>query len=106
MRIRLGHSGLHFRHRDHGQKTDKEQKKRSENPECADVCPDIHPSRVKHSPGRGKKIAMQSADDNDEALEPHAGVHAHADKINDKNVPPAPPRSEEHTSELQSRELI
>src|SRR5438552_11814328 len=61
---------------------------------------------------------MQSAHDNDEALEPHAGVHAHADEINNENILPTPAepeqlrrehiakqhahRSEEHTSELQS----
>src|SRR5437899_3812340 len=125
MRVCLRHSGLYFRHRDHGQKTNKKQKERSENPERADVCPDVHPGRDKQAPRGGKKVAMQATDDDDEALEPHAGVHAHANEINDKNISPAPPepkelrreaiaekhphppRSEEHTSELQSlRHLV
>ena len=33
---------------------------------------------------------MQAADDDDEALEPHAGVHAHADEVNDEDISPAP----------------
>ena len=38
---------------------------------------------------------MQSADDDDETLEPHAGVHAHADEVNDEDVVPAPLEPEE-----------
>src|SRR6266404_3783652 len=38
---------------------------------------------------------MQSAHDDDEALEPHSGVHAHANEIDDENISPAPPEPEE-----------
>ena len=38
---------------------------------------------------------MQSADDDDEAFEPHAGVHAHADEVDDKNIPSAPSAPEQ-----------
>src|SRR5450759_2198822 len=92
--VRFRQNDLYFRHRDHRQKTNEKQEERSENPERADERPDIHPSRIKHSPGRGQEIAMQSADDNDETLEPHAGVHAHANEINDEDISPAPTEPE------------
>src|SRR6266566_7041010 len=95
MRVRFRHGSLHLRHRDHWQKTDEEQKERSKNPERANVCPDIHPGWNKQAPGRRKKITMQSTDDNDEALEPHAGVYAHADEIDDIDIPAAPPEPKE-----------
>src|SRR5207237_9542507 len=38
---------------------------------------------------------MQSADDDDETLEPHSGVHAHRDKIDDQDIAPAPADPEE-----------
>src|SRR6266581_3596137 len=95
MHVSLRHGGLHFRHRDHRQKTDEQQKERSENPERPDVGPDINPSRVKHSPRGGNKVAVQSADDDDESLEPHAGVHAHANEINYENISSAPSEPEE-----------
>src|SRR3954469_23315686 len=37
---------------------------------------------------------MQSADDDDETLEPHARVHAIAHEIDDENVAPAPTEPE------------
>ena len=90
MRVCLRHGGLDFRHRDHGEKTDKEQEQRSENPERADVGPDVHPRRMKHSPRRWQEIADQTTSDDDEALEPHAGVNAHRDEENDQHVATAP----------------
>src|SRR5436305_3425975 len=90
MRVRLGCSGLHLRHRDHGEKPNEEQKQRSENSDRADVRPDIDPSRVINSPRRWQKIAHQTACDNDKALEPHTGVDAHADEENHQHVMPAP----------------
>src|SRR6266702_6210213 len=47
---------------------------------------------------------MQSADDDDEALEPHAGVHAHANEINDKDVAAAPPEPKELRREHVAKE--
>src|ERR1700747_3290072 len=38
---------------------------------------------------------MQSADDDDETLEPHPGVDAHADEIDDEDIAPAPAEPEE-----------
>src|SRR5260370_17117745 len=38
---------------------------------------------------------MQSANDNDEPLEPHAGVHAHADEVDDEDIPAGPAEPEE-----------
>src|SRR3954453_8330441 len=38
---------------------------------------------------------MQTADDDDETLEPHAGVDAHADEVDDVDVSPAPAEPEE-----------
>src|SRR5438067_9943968 len=38
---------------------------------------------------------MQSTDDDDETLEPHPGVHAHANEIDDEDVAPAPAEPEE-----------
>src|SRR5437773_12431790 len=37
---------------------------------------------------------MESTDDDDETLEPHAGVDAHANKVDDENVSPAPAEPE------------
>src|SRR5207237_10574720 len=92
MRVRLRHSGLYFRHRDHGQKTNEEQKERSENPERADVCPNVHPGRDKQAPGGGEKVAMQSTGDDDEALEPNASDHANAEEINEIEIPDDAPK--------------
>src|SRR4029434_3877969 len=50
---------------------------------------------MEQPPGRRKKIAVQTADDDDETFEPHAGVHAHADEVNDIDVVPAPLEPEE-----------
>src|SRR5438045_9159076 len=38
---------------------------------------------------------MQSANDDDEAFEPHSGVYTHADEIHDVNSAPAPAEPEE-----------
>src|SRR5436309_1512291 len=38
---------------------------------------------------------MQSADDDDETLEPHPGVYAHANEVDDEDVAPAPAEPEE-----------
>src|SRR5947207_15208079 len=38
---------------------------------------------------------MQSAHDDNETLEPHSGVHTHADEIDDENIAPAPAEPEE-----------
>src|SRR4029434_6169348 len=50
---------------------------------------------MEQPPGRRKKIAVQAADDDDETLEPHAGVDAHADEVNDKDVVATPLEPEE-----------
>src|SRR4029450_1447385 len=50
LRIRLGCGRLHFRHRDHGEKTNEEQEQRSENSNRADVRPDVDPSGMINSP--------------------------------------------------------
>src|SRR5882724_5036415 len=95
MRIRFWQRDLHFRHGNHRQEANEKQEKRSENPERTGERPDIHPSRIKHSPGRGQEIAMQSADDDDETLEPHAGVHTHADEVNHIDIPSTPAKPEQ-----------
>src|SRR5262249_44918431 len=68
---------------------------RSENSKRANERPDIDPGWNKQSPRGRKKIAMQTADDDNEALEPHSGVDAHANKIDDQNVATAPAEPEE-----------
>ncbi len=104
MWVCLRHGSLHFRHRNHRQEADEDQKERSENSERANVCPDVHPSRNKQTPRRGEKVAVQSANNDDESLEPHAGVHAHADKINDIDIPAAPPEPKELRREHVAKE--
>ena len=95
MRIRFRQNDLNFGHRDHGQEANEQKEERKENSVRPDECPDIHPRRVKHAPGRREKITMQAADDDDETLEPHAGVDAHADEENDEDVVAAPLEPEE-----------
>src|ERR1051326_2758252 len=95
MRVSFRQHDLHFRHRDHGREADKKEKERSENSQGADESPDIDPGGNEKTPGRGEKIPVQAADDNDEALEPHAGVDAHADEVNDKDIVPAPSEPKE-----------
>src|SRR5262249_11554007 len=51
--ISLGYRRLYLGHRDHWQETDENQEQRSENPERADVGPDVYPGRMVDSPGRG-----------------------------------------------------
>src|SRR5438552_1306024 len=50
---------------------------------------------MKHPPRRWEEIAYQTAGNNDEPLEPHASVHAHRDKENDKNISAAPAEPKE-----------
>ena len=50
---------------------------------------------VKNAPRGREEIAVQAADDDDETLEPHAGVDAHADEVDDEDVVPAPLEPEE-----------
>src|SRR6476661_4434803 len=95
MRVRLWHSSFYFGHCDHRQEPNEKQKQRSEDSYRANVRPDIHPCRMIDSPGRREEIAYQTAGNNDEPLEPHAGVHAHRDKENDKNVSAAPAEPKE-----------
>src|SRR5262245_14060910 len=90
VRISLGKHDLHFRHGNHRQVANEKQKERSKNSQRADKRPDINPRRKKQSPGRGQKITVQTAHDNDEALEPHPGVDAHANEVNDENVATTP----------------
>src|SRR6266404_1400453 len=90
MRVSFRQNDLHFRHRDHGREADEKEKERSENSEGANEGPDVDPGGMKEAPRGGEKITVQAADDNDEALEPHTGVDAHADEVNDKDVAPAP----------------
>src|SRR3954464_14398512 len=90
MRIGFRQDNLDLAHRDHGEEPDEEQKERSKDPEGSDKRPNIHPSGGEKSPRRRKKVAVQAADNDDETLEPHAGVDAHADKINDVNITAAP----------------
>src|ERR1700730_19151218 len=68
MRISFGQDKIHFRHRDHRQITNEEKKQRSENAERADKRPDVDPRRNKQSPRGRQKVAVQSADDDDETL--------------------------------------
>src|SRR5712691_3517011 len=95
MRVRFWQCDLHFRHCDHRQEPDEKQKQRSENSERADEGPDVDPGWNKNAPRGGNEITMQSADDDDETLEPHAGVHAHANEVNDQNISPAPAEPEQ-----------
>src|SRR3954451_6377562 len=88
MWVRLRQNNFYFRHRDHRQVADEEKEERQENAEGADERPDIDPGRVKHSPGGREEIAVEATDDDDETLEPHAGVDAHADEIDDVDVVP------------------
>src|SRR6266446_8252771 len=93
--VRFRQNDFHFRHRDHRQEPDEEKEQRSENPEGADERPDVDPGWNKNTPRRWNKIAMQSANDDDETLEPHPGVHAHANEVNDEDVTPAPAEPKE-----------
>src|SRR6266511_3270120 len=104
MWVCLRHGSLHYRHRNHRQEADEDQKERSENSERANVCPYVHPRRNKQAPRRGEKVAVQSANNDDEALEPHAGVHAHADEIDDIEIPAAPPEPKELRREHVAKE--
>src|SRR5436305_5966347 len=96
MRVRIGlrQNDFHLRHRDHRQEPNEQQEQRSEDAESADKSPNVDPGWNEQSPRRWQEVAMQSADDDDKTLEPHAGVHAHADEIHHQNVAPAPPEPE------------
>src|SRR6202022_3732757 len=72
------------------QKANEKQEQRRENPEGADECPDVDPGRNKQAPRGRNEITMQSADDDDEPLEPHAGVPEHQDEIKNEDVAAAP----------------
>src|SRR5689334_19034471 len=95
VRVRFRQNDFHFRHRDHRKEADKQQEQRSENSERADERPDVDPGWGEQSPRRWKEVAVQSANDDDKSLEPHSGVHAHANEIDDENVAPAPPEPEQ-----------
>src|SRR4029077_16796581 len=82
-------------HRDQRQKANEEEEKGEENSVRADKGPDVDPGRNEQAPGAGQEITMQSADDDDETLEPHPGVDAHADEIDDQDIAPAPAEPEE-----------
>src|SRR5206468_12439409 len=76
------------------EKPDEQQKQRNENADRANVSPNIHPRGMITSPGRWQEIAGQTAGNNDHALKPHAGVHAHGDEQHAKDVAAAPPEPE------------
>src|SRR5437762_10376747 len=93
--VRLRQNDFHFAHRDHWQEANEEEEEREENSMGADEGPDVDPCRNEQAPRAWQKIAMQSADDDDETLEPHPGVDAHADEIDDQDIAPAPAEPEE-----------
>src|SRR5207253_8014938 len=93
--VRLRQNDFHFAHRDHWQEANEEEEEREENSMGADEGPDVDPGRNEQSPRAWQKITVQSADDDDETLEPHPGVDAHADEINDEDIAPAPAGPEE-----------
>src|SRR4051812_37036642 len=95
MRISFRYDDFHFRHGDHRQEPNEEEEERSEDSKRADECPDIDPGWNEQTPRRREKVAMQSADDDDETFEPHAGVDAHADEINNVDIAPAPSEPKE-----------
>ena len=86
MRISFRQDNFHFRHRNHRQEPNEKKEERQENAESAGERPDIDPGRVEHAPRRRDEVAVQTAHDDDETLEPHPGVHAHADEVNDVDV--------------------
>src|ERR1041385_2812065 len=83
-------NNFHFAHRYHRQEANEEQEEREENSVGANEGPDIDPGWDKQAPRARQEVAMQPPDDDDEAFEPHAGVNAHADEINDIDVATAP----------------
>src|SRR6476661_7908897 len=91
--VRFRQNGFHFTHRDQRQEANEEEGE--ENSVGADKGPDVDPCRNEQAPGAREKITMQSADDDDETLEPHPGVDAHADEIDDEDIAPAPAEPEE-----------
>src|SRR4029077_9575945 len=93
--VRFRQNGFHFAHRDQRQEANEKEEKGEENSVGADKGPDVDPGRNEQAPRARQKIAMQSADDDDETLEPHSGVHAHRDKIDDQDMAPAPAEPEE-----------
>src|SRR3954471_23611740 len=95
VRVRFRQDNFYLRHRDHRQIANEEEKEREEDAEGADERPNIDPGGNEQAPRRREKVTVQSADDNDETLEPHAGVHAHADEIHDIDVAPEAPEPEE-----------
>src|SRR5262245_56437889 len=90
MRISFRKDDFYLRHSDHRRESDKEEEERSENAEGPNESPNVDPGREEESPRRWQEVAVQSANDDDETLEPHPGVYAHADEVNDIDVVPAP----------------
>src|SRR2546421_6422875 len=66
-RMRVGvcfrQNDFHFRHRNHWQEPDEQEKQGSENSERANERPNVDPGWNEQPPGRGDEIAMQPADD-------------------------------------------
>src|SRR6476660_3668576 len=93
--VRFRQNGFHFTHRDQRQEANEEEEEGEENSVGADKGPDVDPCRNEQAPGAREKITMQSTDDDDETLEPHPGVDAHADEIDDEDIAPAPAEPEE-----------
>src|SRR5438105_13954159 len=93
--VRFRENDFHLAHRDDRQEANEEEEEREENSMGADEGPDVDPGRNEQSPRAWQKITVQSADDDDETLEPHPGVDAHADEINDEDIAPAPAEPEE-----------
>ena len=86
VRVRFRQDGFDFENTDHRQPADKEQEKGEEDAESADERPDIDPRRIEHVPARRQKVTVQRSHDDDEALEPHAGVDEHADHEDPEHV--------------------
>jgi len=74
MWIGLWKDRFDFKHTNHRKETDEKQEQGCEEPERADKCANINPSRMEHSPCGWHEIAGQCRRDDDEALEPHSHV--------------------------------
>src|SRR4029077_3201612 len=68
--VRFRQNDFDLTHCNHWQKANEKEEEGEENSVGAEKGPDADPGRNEQAPGAGQEITMQSADDDDETLEP------------------------------------
>lgn len=80
------HQSSQFKNGNHGKNANEEENQRQKQTNGSKVSGPVPDRGVVHIPGRGKVIAVQAGNDNDESFQPHSHVHDDRDYEKDDGI--------------------